>query len=893
MNIYQLIVALSAGVVPVGLAQAQSKSLAGSRTDDAVVLTPFTVQAERDTGYIASDSLMGGRVSTNLLKTPTDVSVLTRDFLNDVAANSYQDAAIWLPNTVVTPPGTSDFGNTATFRGLGAVGAGFQARNYFRYTQGVDGYIVERLESSRGPNALLFGEGIVSGIINNSTKRARYNWNSAEVLTRVDSEGSRRVQLDVNRPLTDDLAARANLLISEGRNWYEDAYDNRRGGQLTASWRTKFGGELRVEGEYMQWERLAAPSSFTDNASNWTRLNTYSAPSTTTLPGTSRYTTDRLVFGEDYQTIGIQNYLNWGQTSGSGSAIPPNGRNYVARYPSVPKGTNLQPKDADTGVNYHVLSAFFTQNIGDSLSFEIAAMHARTPREIIATRWTQYIIDINTNLPNGLPNPNVGKPYAEAELQDQFWLNTHSDVRLAGVYLLPFKQFTQRVNVITGYRRETFDDELFRWARSNGANPNMTNTANYIYLRRYHEDGTAGSINIPRSSNGIEVDKVLSTDRFEKQRDRYVQVAAIGSYWKDRINVVAGSRWDKFERSQTNVGTRLANGQPNPEGYTREGLEVNVRTVTVGTVFFPIPQVGVYANYSESFNPPGVGGPLLDGALVPAAQGVGKSTGLRLNLLSGRLVGSIGYYDTREEDRTVPTNTDTINALWLNSSTVQQSYLDRQFSFRDVRDTQTVGGTGYELDFVANLTKNLRLRFNYAQPETKQFETAPQFRAYFDQNIALWQAQADNLDNPNRVTVQNNINAYRVFLDGLLENRKQNGRVNYTASWFVNYTMPSGVLKNVRIGGGATYTGRRIVGNVNGQPFNYIYGNAVENYTALVGYSFKWNNIRWDAQVNVSNVLDYDEPIYTGVNTIANVNYKGGFFYLEPRKTTLTLSMKF
>src|SRR4051812_25211789 len=211
-----------------------------------VVLSPFTVATEKDTGYIASDSLMGGRISTNLLTTPSDVSVLTRDFLNDIAADSYQDAAVWLTGATVTPSPNQDFGTDVSFRGIGNVNGGYPSRNYFRYNNGVDGYIAERLEAARGPNSLLFGDGVVSGVLNTITKRARVGADSTELQTRIDSEGGTRFTVDVNRPLIRNTAAvRVNLLASEGRNWVDTYYNNRLGMQIAAAWRPWKGGELR------------------------------------------------------------------------------------------------------------------------------------------------------------------------------------------------------------------------------------------------------------------------------------------------------------------------------------------------------------------------------------------------------------------------------------------------------------------------------------------------------------------------------------------------------------------------------------------------------------------------------------------------------------------------
>ena len=137
-----------------------------------VTLSPFEVSEDKDRGYAASHSLAGGRVNTELIKTPADVTVLTKEFLRDIGALDYLDAAPYMTSMSQTAPvATTDFGhNQSLFRGLPA---SVQMRNYFRVTRPVDGYIIERLEGLRGPNSLLFGDGAIGGGLNTMTKRAR------------------------------------------------------------------------------------------------------------------------------------------------------------------------------------------------------------------------------------------------------------------------------------------------------------------------------------------------------------------------------------------------------------------------------------------------------------------------------------------------------------------------------------------------------------------------------------------------------------------------------------------------------------------------------------------------------------------------------------------------
>jgi len=66
---------------------------------------------------------------------------------------------------------------------------------------------------------------------------------------------------------------------------------------------------------------------------------------------------------------------------------------------------------------------------------------------------------------------------------------------------------------------------------------------------------------------------------------------------------------------------------------------------------------------------------------------------------------------------------------------------------------------------------------------------------------------------------------------------------------------------------------------------------------ASLGYRFRWMNHRFNAQLNVSNLLDHDDPVFTGTATrgataiSASQVLRSGFYYVEPRKYALTLSV--
>lgn len=91
---------------PIGFAQTAPKVTPPTPfalvAGDAVVLSPFTVSTDRDSGFVAASSLAGGRLATDLKDTPVAYSVITRDFIDALGLTNAFEAASWSPNTVIS-----------------------------------------------------------------------------------------------------------------------------------------------------------------------------------------------------------------------------------------------------------------------------------------------------------------------------------------------------------------------------------------------------------------------------------------------------------------------------------------------------------------------------------------------------------------------------------------------------------------------------------------------------------------------------------------------------------------------------------------------------------------------------------------------------------------------
>jgi outer membrane receptor protein involved in Fe transport len=156
----------------------QSPSIAPPN-GEVVELAPFQVSTDKDVGYVASSSLAGSRLNSQLRDSPASISVMTAEFIADLGATDLEDALLYANNVqknfsdevsgVANGNSAVEFFANYRIRGIKAN----TARDYYAWSMPTDLYNVERVDQARGPNAILFGIGSAGGIINTSTKKAR------------------------------------------------------------------------------------------------------------------------------------------------------------------------------------------------------------------------------------------------------------------------------------------------------------------------------------------------------------------------------------------------------------------------------------------------------------------------------------------------------------------------------------------------------------------------------------------------------------------------------------------------------------------------------------------------------------------------------------------------
>ncbi|HWS89743.1 MAG TPA: TonB-dependent siderophore receptor [Pyrinomonadaceae bacterium] len=158
-------------------------------------------------GYQTDVTGSATKTATLLRDVPQSVAVVAKEQLNDQQMQSIGDAVLYTPGlTAQQGEGNRD---QVVIRGQSTSADFFLngVRDDVQYYR--DLYNLERLETLKGPNALIFGRGGGGGVINRVTKEANFS-PSRELIMTGGSFYNRRVSGDFNQPLGEHVAFRLN-----------------------------------------------------------------------------------------------------------------------------------------------------------------------------------------------------------------------------------------------------------------------------------------------------------------------------------------------------------------------------------------------------------------------------------------------------------------------------------------------------------------------------------------------------------------------------------------------------------------------------------------------------------------------------------------------------------
>jgi outer membrane receptor protein involved in Fe transport len=881
---------------------------------DPVTLSPFEVTDVKDIGYASPTAMSGTRTNELLENLPNAISVLNKDLLRDIAANNFLDAVEFMPGAenILNDQGTRGApqgvrsGNQISFRGLQTFR---QLRDGFVWYMPQDFFNTERIEVSRGPAGLAFGDVDTGGIINIGTKRASFrDAYGGEV--RYDTFGTRRYSIDLNKEIIPKrLGFRLNAI---DRN---DAHSRRQrantvGEGLAGALRfdlTKTGRTtLDVTYEYGQQDMYYGHLTLNDQTAAYVR-----GTGTIALdadPNRAGVQANGVGMARVPSTGNLQGMIDIGGTlynlratateayrwssvvTGAGVATSADPQN-PQRIPILPISESIVPRGQDWGgpdakavglwgAGVVELQHTFTDKLRAALAYnrqrDVTNRYQTNNGAIFVAGQNAraVLIDVNPRLPNPngagtIPNPNYEQLFIA-----QIPIQNHEGHRIESwrgtvVYDATFPWgITQRLVGGVSYRRERYFRDLFQLALTQeeivrrGFAPGAARfyTNNFVYPVHYLKDGNSEGALAVRTQPGVTAffrNTPASNQRFD-QNLTSGSFTALGSYFKGRLRTSIGvsrDRWLQDANAPTRTDSvtnevRFVDAAGNFVAPDRVPLYAFTRNWVTNQVYGGVlkvtPWLALTGTYQESaLFTDNFGSDIFGKALKPRS-GEGIDYGVRFTL-GDRLHASMIYYDNHNEN---------VPLAVSNPVLTEMRALVGATTLVGNTDTKDEAARGLEFEVVSNLTRNWTSRFTLSRSLVHPGNTFPQVKALLPQAREI--ARTRGLD-PN-VATQTTAD----FLEDADADAGAAGMVRISIKrWVGNlvtrYTITEGGLRGLALGTSVRYYDGKprvaaVVDGVQILPDTITEDTLTVN--PFVSYQRKIGRITWVAQVNVNNVFD-------------------------------------
>lgn len=598
--------------------------------DQPVVLSPFTVDASRDRGYRATNSISGTRLNTAIKDLPMPIEVITAEFLRDTGSTDLRQSLRYSSGVLLqtqndygaaagsfsTTPGkiNNPEGQTASPDQTHMKIRGFETesvlRDGFRRQNSTDSVNIARVEIARGPASLLYGVGNFGGVVNYLTKTPDTKPFS-ELTVSIGSYNFTRATLDTTAPLLPDgkLGYRLTAAFQDTDSYTDWNTEHHYFVSPVVVWRPFKGTEILLDFEYgkqsqkgIGWQDLrAAVSGFVNDSAG--------------------YNGDFLkIPGRDVRTF------RW-----SG---PDTRRDSTA--------SNVEFKiTQDIGENLHFLagvdhSTFDFDQLDNLAALQTVSEGSNVPGWAVAPVTYAGLSPNQAGVPAGPQNSTIAYQW---ERHRQY--NKHDQVRVELNYDLKLfensssKWLRMDHSFLGGfsYTKEKVEDHT---RQTPGDVANYHSPADFSYFRYGRQgDGSA-------EAGLVEWDNQKATT----SNPAFYAVYQ-GKLLDDRLTLIAGIRRDRsWNRVETYNPEYNADGTPRGDTVTRFAPSDTSKDTThqYGVSVAVTREFSIYGMTSEGVEPNYQGKLDFNGRPLQAALAKNKEIGVKLDLFSGKLSGTISRF---------------------------------------------------------------------------------------------------------------------------------------------------------------------------------------------------------------------------------------------------------
>jgi len=231
-------------------------------------------------GYVASDTVTGSKTDTPVLEVPQSVSTVTRDQIEDRAAQNVGDALTYSAGVVGSPWGTDPRFDSPYIRDFSAADSMYLNGLKLMRSSGMialEPYGFERIDVLRGPSSVLYGQGNPGGLINYVSKRPRFG-SFGEVAGQIGTFDRYTGKFDFGGPVSEgsDVAYRLTGLARSGGTQQDHVEDDRVFFAPSVTWSPDAATSLTVLASVQHDKPISTfglPNEYTIDASGDDRLS--------------------------------------------------------------------------------------------------------------------------------------------------------------------------------------------------------------------------------------------------------------------------------------------------------------------------------------------------------------------------------------------------------------------------------------------------------------------------------------------------------------------------------------------------------------------------------------------------------------------------------------------
>ena len=646
---------------------------------DVIELSPFAVTTDKDSGYRASNSIAGTRSNTPIKDIALNIQVFTKDLSDDLVIAD--QTALERYNAALTNGGAdvqSDNNiqqayNNFLFRGFIQ---NWGLRDGIREYDPVDAQGLARVEVVKGPAAALYGLSYAGGVMNSITKTVDMRGSFGNVRLTGSDEGGYRATID------------ANYVGKAGDGKFGIRFNG--ASAATEDKREHSDGKTHFTQTNLEFKPFPATSVAFLVEESWRQKPN----------GLGYYTRD----GGNTADVAKR-----AQEQGVGVVIP-----LQIDHPEISWKWNWANQTNNRSLETHLYRGTVTQSIGDNF-YVTAYLQANRHQNIDSNGWddsgnSQNAAGWDTGgIATGWRNIGTANEIIRKVYHWRDWSNTVHTLGANAVYKF---EVTSIKNTIT-VGGANWDERFFsnKWLQ-----PETTTT--------FFDLPVKADINTSAPNGNAPADYVHVTDsgNREHNQNKYYyaswQLSAIDNRLKLNAAVnhtqIKNIAWPNISADDYNTKVDVSKNSPMFGGMFDITKEVSLFAVHA-TSLFPTTD-------KNDFDAP-----------LPAEVGKSNEAGVKVELLNGKISGTISYYKINKTGGGVrdPNANNRNKVLWDSQTAAQRlaywgtsdsayraQLKDRNGGLGDLVPAE-LESKGFEADVAYQPTKSLQILFSLANNDEK------------------------------------------------------------------------------------------------------------------------------------------------------------------------------